>query len=145
MWLAARGEVLPCAANLRRRAHRWSSAQPAASRQQHLAARASHIGLYLLMFATTLARLALAGTMRGGALTGCLGMTVPMIFVSQERATHNMLEDSPRSWPICCCAGVVHLVAALRHHFVKCQRRIAAHVDRNKIFVNHSSARRTVP
>jgi cytochrome b561 len=104
---------------------RWTHAVPALPaempRWEHLAARASHIGLYLLMFATTLAGWALAGTLRGGALNkDAFGMTVPMIFVSQVRATHDMLEDTHKILAYVLLAlVVVHLVAALRHHFVK--------------------------
>ena len=104
---------------------RWTHAVPALPtempRWEHLAARASHIGLYLLMFATTLAGWALAGTMRGGALNkDAFGVTVPMIFVSPVRATHDMLEDTHKVLAYVLLALVaIHLVAALRHHFVK--------------------------
>jgi len=104
---------------------RWTRAVPALPaempRWENLAARASHIGLYFLMFATTLVGWALAGTMRGGALNkDALGMTVPMIFTSQERATRIMLEETHKVLAYVLLAlVVVHLVAALRHHFVK--------------------------
>jgi cytochrome b561 len=104
---------------------RWTHAVPGLPidmpRWERLAAHASHIGLYVLMFATTVVGWALAGTMRGGALNkDAFGATVPMIFTSQDRATHGMLEETHKVLAYVLLALLaVHLVAALRHHFVK--------------------------
>jgi cytochrome b561 len=104
---------------------RWTHAVPAMPtgmpRWEQVTAHVSHICLYLLMFATTLVGWALAGTVRGGALNkDAFGIPVPAIFVSQERATHNMLEDTHKVLAYVLLAlVVVHLVAALRHHFIK--------------------------
>jgi len=97
-------------------------ALPAAMpRWERLCAHASHHGLYVLMFATTLVGWALAGTMRGGVLNkDAFGLPVPMIFTSQVRATHELLEDSHKVLAyVLLVLVVVHLIAALRHHFVK--------------------------
>jgi cytochrome b561 len=104
---------------------RWTHPVPAMPRDmprwEYLSAHASHIGLYLLMFATTLVGWALAGTMRGGSLNkDAFGLQVPMIFESQVRATHESLEDIHKFLAYVLLALVViHVVAALRHHFVK--------------------------
>jgi cytochrome b561 len=73
------------------------------------------------MFVTTLVGWALAGTMRGGALNkDAFGLPVPMIFTSQVRATHELLEDTHKVLAYVLLALIlVHVAAALRHHFVK--------------------------
>jgi cytochrome b561 len=104
---------------------RWTHTVPAMPRDmprwEELSAHASHVGLYLLMFATTLVGWALAGTMRGGPLNkDAFGLQVPMIFESRVRATHESLEDIHKFLAYVLLALVViHVVAALRHHFVK--------------------------
>lgn len=104
---------------------RWTHAVPAlpgdTPRWERIGAHMSHFGLYLLMFATTVVGWALAGTMRGGALNkDVFGLPVPLIFSSQVRATHEMLEDIHKVLAYVLLALIVlHLVAALRHHFIK--------------------------
>lgn len=104
---------------------RWTHAVPAlpanTPRWEQIAAHAGHYGLYLLMFATTVTGWALAGTMRGGALNkDAFGVTVPMIYVSQDRPMHELFEDSHKILAYVLAAlVVVHLAAALRHHFIK--------------------------
>jgi cytochrome b561 len=106
---------------------RWTHAVPdlpaGLARWEYLTAKAGHFGLYLLMFATTLAGWALVGAMRGGGSglnKDTFGITVPMIFTSQVRATHDLLEDTHKILAyVLLAVVVVHLVAALRHHFVK--------------------------
>jgi cytochrome b561 len=103
---------------------RWTHAVPAlpadTPRWEYLAARASHIGLYLLMFATTVVGWALAGTMRAPMNKDAFGVPVPLIYVSQDRGMHVLLENSHKILAYVLAALViVHLVAALRHHFVK--------------------------
>src|SRR5262249_41082442 len=58
------------------------------------AAYASHIGLYALMFASTLTGWALAGTFRTPLDKDAFGVRLPPIFVSQDRAMHHLLENS---------------------------------------------------
>ena len=48
------------------------------------------------------------------------GLPVPLIYVSQDRAMHRLLEDWHKYMAYALLALlVVHVVAALRHHFVK--------------------------
>ena len=83
--------------------------------------RSVTIGLYLLMFATTLTGWALAGTVRTPLNKDAFGLTVPLIYTSQDRAMHGLFEDiahdpglhARRRWWSCISS------AALRHHFVK--------------------------
>ena len=101
---------------------RWTNALPALPadmpRWENLAARASHIGLYLLMLASTLTGWALAGTFRTPLNKDVFNLTVPSIYTSQDRAMHGLFEQSHEllSYALAILV-VVHLVAALRHHF----------------------------
>jgi cytochrome b561 len=102
---------------------RWTHAVPdlpaTTPRWERLAAHFSHYGLYILMFATTVVGWALAGTMRGGSLNkDAFGFSVPIIFTSPVRATHELLEDTHKVLAYLLLAlVVVHVIAALRHHF----------------------------
>ena len=104
---------------------RWTHAVPALPaempRWERFAAHVSHGGLYFLMLATTVVGWALAGTMRGGALNkDAFGITFPLIYTSQDRPMHVLLEDTHKILAYVLLAlVVVHVLAALRHHFVK--------------------------
>ena len=103
---------------------RWTHAVPAMPvampRWERLAAHANHIGLYLLMFITTVLGWALAGTVRNPFDKDAFGLPVPLIYVSQDRAMHRLLEDWHKYMAYTLLALIVlHLVAALRHHFIK--------------------------
>jgi cytochrome b561 len=103
---------------------RWMNPVPALPPNlapwERYAATASHLGLYVLMFAATLLGWALAGTLRRPLNQDLLGLTVPFIYTSQERFMHDLLEDSHKIASYVLAALVLaHLVAALRHHFVK--------------------------
>ena len=104
---------------------RWTHAVPEmpanTPRWEQIAARASHHGLYLLMLATTVVGWALAGTMRGGVLNkDAFGISVPIIYVSQQRSMHELLEDTHKVLAYVLAAiVVVHVAAALRHHLIK--------------------------
>jgi cytochrome b561 len=103
---------------------RWTHAVPALPvempRWERIAAHASHIWLYLLMFATTLVGWALAGTMRTPMNKDAFGLTVPLIYTSNERPIHEFLEDIHKILAyMLAILVVVHLLAALRHHFIK--------------------------
>jgi len=103
---------------------RWTHAVPALPaempRWEYLAAHGSHIGLYLLMFASALTGWALAGTFRTPLNKDVFNLTVPSIYTSQDRAMHGLFEQSHEllSYALAILI-IVHLVAALRHHFVK--------------------------
>src|SRR5262245_33681711 len=65
---------------------RWTHAVPTlpvgTPRWEQVAARSGHIGLYVLMLATTVVGWALAGTMRTPLDKDAFGLPVPMIYVS---------------------------------------------------------------
>jgi cytochrome b561 len=111
---------------------RWLNPVPAmpagTKRWEEVAARAGHLGLYLLMFATTLVGWALAGTMRTPMTKDVFGLTIPAIV--SDKSLHGALEDTHK-WLAYVLAAltVVHIAGALRHHFVKRNdvlRRMAA-------------------
>jgi cytochrome b561 len=84
------------------------------------AATWSHIALYLLMFLCTVVGWALAGTSRGELNKDVFGLPIPFIYTSQDRGMHLLLEDTHKILAYLLAALVaVHMVAALRHHFVK--------------------------
>jgi cytochrome b561 len=103
---------------------RWTHAVPALPldmpRWERIAAHASHFGLYLLMFATTVIGWALAGTVRTPFAKDAFGLPVPLIYTSQDRAMHGLLEDWHKYLAYALLVLVIiHLVAAVRHHFLK--------------------------
>jgi len=103
---------------------RWMNPVPALPSglkpwEQRLASL-SHLLLYVLMLLCTLVGWALAGTARGGLNMDVFGLQVPLIYTSQDRAIHGMLEDTHKVLAYLLAALVlVHAVAALRHHFIK--------------------------
>ena len=103
---------------------RWTHAVPGlpadSPRWETIAAHASHFGLYLLMFATTLTGWALAGTGRVLFDKDAFGLPVPMIYISRDRTMHGLLEESHMVLAYALLVLlVIHFVAALRHHFIK--------------------------
>jgi len=103
---------------------RWAQPVPALPtdmpRWERLSAHASHYGLYVLMFAATLTGWALAGTFRTPLAKDAFGLPVPSIYVSQDRAMHELFEGWHKVLSYVLLAlVVVHLIAALRHRFVK--------------------------
>ena len=103
---------------------RWSHAVPALPADlatwERLSARAGHFGLYLLMLASTLTGWALAGTFRTPLTKDVFNLTVPSIYVSQDRAMHQFFEHW-HEWLSYALAilVLVHFAGALRHHLVK--------------------------
>jgi cytochrome b561 len=102
---------------------RWTHAVPALPempRWERISAHVNYVLMYLLMFATTLAGWALVGTMRAPLSRDVFGVPFPQIYQSQERAMHRLLEDSHK-WLayVLLALVVVHVLAALRHHFFK--------------------------
>ncbi len=103
---------------------RWTHPAPAlpagTPRWEQIAAHASHHGLYLLMLVVTVTGWALAGTIRTPLSKDAFGLPVPLIYASQERAMHNLFEDTHKVLAYVLAAiVVVHIAAALRHQFVK--------------------------
>jgi cytochrome b561 len=103
---------------------RWTNPVPALPGDtkpwERLAAHVSHAGLYVLMFATTLVGWGLAGTMRAPLQQDIFGIKVPLIYANPDRAAHEMWENTHRVLAYVLLAlVVVHVAAALYHHFVK--------------------------
>jgi len=101
---------------------RWANPVPALpselQRWERIAARAGHIGLYILMFAASLTGWALAGTFRTPMNQDMFGLVVPSIV--QDRALHKLFEESHTILSYLLAALiVVHVAGALRHHFAK--------------------------
>jgi cytochrome b561 len=87
---------------------------------ERYAAMTGHIALYVLMFACTLTGWALAGTFRNPLAGDLLGIDLPPIYQSQDRAMHELFEDSHKILAYVIAALiVVHVAGALRHHLVK--------------------------
>jgi cytochrome b561 len=103
---------------------RWMNPVPALPADlkpwERWSARLGHFGLYLLMFATTLVGWALAGTGRRHYEQDIFGLKIPLIYQSDDRAMHGLLEDWHRVLSYALAVLVaVHIAGALRHHFVK--------------------------
>jgi cytochrome b561 len=87
---------------------------------ERYAAHIGHAGLYVLMFATTVVGWGLAGTMRAPLQEDLFGFTVPLIYASPHHATHELFEDVHCVLAYLLAAlVVVHILGALRHHFIK--------------------------
>ena len=72
------------------------------------------------MFACTLTGWALAGTFRNPLSRDLLGLALPAIYQSQDRAMHELFENSHKILAYLIAAlVVVHVLGALRHHLIK--------------------------
>ena len=101
---------------------RWINPVPALPGQvwERYAAMAGHTALYILMFACTLTGWALAGTFRNPLSRDLLGLALPAIYQSQDRAMHELFENSHKILAYLIAALVVfHVLGALRHHLIK--------------------------
>ena len=101
---------------------RWLNPVPALPGQtwERYAAKAGHVGLYLLMFASALTGWALAGTFRTPLNHDFFGLALPTIYQSQDRAMHRLFEEAHMILSyLLAVLVVVHVVGALRHHLVK--------------------------
>jgi cytochrome b561 len=101
---------------------RWINPVPAmpvgTKRWEELAAWLGHIGLYALMFVTTIVGWALASAMRTPLQKDIFGIAFPML--PAGRGMHDVLEDVHKWLAYLLAALVVaHIAGALRHHFVK--------------------------
>jgi cytochrome b561 len=101
---------------------RWFNAVPAlpagTQRWEQVSAWLGHVGLYVLMFAATLTGWGLAGTFRAPMDKDLFGLTVPAIV--GDKSLHGTLEKSHEVLAYVLAAlVVVHILGALRHHFVK--------------------------
>ena len=73
---------------------RWINPVPSlpGAAWERYAAMAGHIALYVLMFACALTGWALAGTFRNPLTRDLLGLALPTIYQSQDRAMHGLFE-----------------------------------------------------
>jgi cytochrome b561 len=87
---------------------------------ERYAARIGHAALYLLMFASAVTGWALAGTFRNPLANDLLGVALPLIYQSSDRAIHGLFEESHKVLAYLLAAlVVVHVLGALRHHLIK--------------------------
>ena len=97
-----------------------SGARSTGAAWERYAAMAGHTALYILMFACTLTGWALAGTFRNPLSRDLLGLALPTIYQSQDRAMHELFENSHKILAYLIAAlVVVHVLGALRHHLIK--------------------------
>jgi cytochrome b561 len=103
---------------------RWLNPVPALpvglQRWEHVAARLSHAGLYVLMFIVSLTGWMVATTFRVPMTKDLLGIDVPPLVTTVDRSVRQWIEASHMGVAYVLAAVVlIHVVAALRHHVVK--------------------------
>jgi cytochrome b561 len=103
---------------------RWLNPVPAlpadAASWERAAAHLGHFGLYLVMLAVSLTGWALAGTFRVPMGMDLLGIPVPALAADAARGIREWLEETHKVLAYILAALVgVHIVGALRHHWMK--------------------------
>lgn len=103
---------------------RWMNPVPAMpadlKRWEVIAAKAGHVGLYLLLFAASLSGWALAGTFKRPMALDLFGLPIPQILSAGNRALHDFFEEAHLiSSYLLAALIVVHIAGSLRHHFMK--------------------------
>ena len=103
---------------------RWVNPVPALPSDskpwERLAAQLGHIGLYVLIFAVSLTGWVVANTFRVPITQDLVGLAVPQIVGTVDRATRALVEETHMVLAYVLAALVaVHIVSALRHHFWK--------------------------
>ena len=103
---------------------RWLNPAPelpvGLQRWEHVAARLSHAGLYVLMFIVSLTGWMVATTFRVPMTKDLLGIDVPPLVTTVDRSVRQWIEESHMVVAYVLAAVVlIHVVAALRHHVVK--------------------------
>ena len=89
-------------------------------RWEHVATRLSHAGLYVLMFAVSLTGWIVATTFRVPMTKDLLGIDIPPLVTAVDRSVRQLIEESHMVLAYVLAAIVlIHIVDALRHHFVK--------------------------
>jgi cytochrome b561 len=89
-------------------------------RWEHVAARLSHAGLYVLMFVVSLTGWMVATTFRVPMTKDLLGIDVPPLVTTVDRSVRQWIEESHMVLAYVLAAVVlIHVVAALRHHVIK--------------------------
>lgn len=103
---------------------RWMNPVPVMpadlKRWEVMAARAGHVGLYVLLFVATLTGWALAGTFKRPMALDLFGLPIPQILAPGNRALHDLFEEAHMiSSYLLAALIVVHIAGSLRHHFFK--------------------------
>jgi cytochrome b561 len=103
---------------------RWLNPVPAMpadlKRWEVIAAKAGHVGLYLLLFAASLSGWALAGTFKRPMALDLFGLPIPQILSAGNRALHDFFEEAHLiSSYLLAAPIVVHIAGSLRHHIFK--------------------------
>jgi cytochrome b561 len=103
---------------------RWLNPVPAMpadlKRWEVIAAKAGHVGLYLLLFAASLSGWALAGTFKRPMALDLFGLPIPQILSAGNRALHDFFEEAHLiSSYLLAALIVVHIAGSLRHHIFK--------------------------
>jgi cytochrome b561 len=107
-----------------RLAWRWMNPvpdQPVESRPwEKWAAQAGHVGLYVLIFAAALTGWVVATTARTPMTGDLFGLQFPVPFPGIARGTRDLVEETHLVLAYVLAAlVVVHVLGALRHHFIK--------------------------
>lgn len=111
--------VLLLALRLAWRAIDHAPAAPAAKPWARVAARAAHLGLYLLMIGVAATGWVMWSAFPRRVEVDVLGLTVPFVFAAPDRAISQLAEGVHKFLAYALLALVVlHIAAALRHHFV---------------------------
>jgi cytochrome b561 len=94
---------------------------PGMVRWERVAAMSSHFLLYVLLLAVSVTGWLLAGTLRRPLSATLLGfIPVPVLNNSGDRAFHDLMEHTHQILSYVLLAlVVVHVAAALRHHYIK--------------------------
>ncbi len=87
---------------------------------ERLAARAGHLGLYVLILAASLTGWVVAATFRVPMTRDLLGISLPAIGSGLDRSIRNLVEETHMILAYALAALVLaHVIGALRHHFAK--------------------------
>ena len=87
---------------------------------ERAAARLGHFLLYVLMFAASLTGWVLAGTFRVPMQRDVFGLSFPILVTNLDRPVRQVVEETHMILAYVLAAlVVVHVIGALRHHFVK--------------------------
>ena len=103
---------------------RWLNPVPAYPAElkpwERWAAHASHVGMYVLMFAVSLTGWVTANTMRTPITKDVFGISFPNVATVIDRSLRGLFEESHMLLAYVLAAVVaVHALAALRHHLSK--------------------------
>ena len=87
---------------------------------ERLAAEVGHFTLYVLMFIVSLSGWLVATTFRAPMTSDMFGITVPPIITAVQQSTRQWIEETHMILAyVLALTVVVHVIGALRHHFLK--------------------------